>query len=96
MCTGLVTNSKVVSHPSATDLDGDEDDDRQTYIVTATEAKIWDAIVAVNGWIGDRPQGEYAADGFQKALAFPPRKPDGGAHDADEADEADADEADEE
>jgi hypothetical protein len=72
---------------SATDLVGDEDDDRETYIITATETKIWDAIVAVNGWIGDRPQGEYEADGFQKALAFAPRGPEGGAHDADEADE---------
>ena len=77
--------------PSATDTGDDEGeiDARQTFIITATESKISDAIVAVNGWIGDRPQGEYEADGFQKALAFLPRKPDGGAHD--DADEADAD-----
>ena len=45
------------------------DDDRETYIIVASEEQIGDAVVAVNDWLAVRPNGsEPDADGFQKAL----------------------------
>jgi len=64
------------------------EDARETYIINASQDQIWYAIQEVNEWIADRPHGtEMDADDFQKALAFPPRRSDGGDHDDDEPDE---------
>jgi hypothetical protein len=57
-----------------------------TYILSATQDQIWDAIVKVNEWIAERSPSDMEAidaDGFQKALAVPPPRPDGGDHDDD-------------
>jgi len=61
------------------------EDDRETFIIAASQDEIWHAIAEVNEWIAERRHGtEMDADGFQKALAIPPRGPDGGDHDDDE------------
>jgi len=58
--------------PSATDEGGDDYD--QTYIITATEEKIADAVTRVNDYLAELPQGAAtaAAHGFQSALSIPP------------------------
>lgn len=75
-----------------TDEGGDAE---QTYIITATEDKIAEAVTRVNDWLADRPQSSAtaAAHGFQRALSIPPRGPEGGEHDSfgDEDDDADED-----
>lgn len=46
------------------------DDDRETYMIVASEDQIEDAVGEVNEWLADRPNGaEPHAHGFQKALA---------------------------
>lgn len=74
----------------ATDEGGDAE---ETYIITATEDKIADAVGRVNDYLADLPQGSAtaAAHGFQRALSIPPRGPEGGQHESlsDKADDED-------
>lgn len=70
---------------SATDKGGDAE---ETYIITATEDKIAEAVTRVNDYIADLPQGAAsAAHGFERALSIPPRGPEGGGHDSFSEDE---------
>lgn len=58
------------------------DDVRETYIIVASEAQIWNAVAEVNEWLAERPNGsEPDADGFQKALAYRLCTADEGDHD---------------
>lgn len=46
------------------------DDDRETYIIVASDDQLDDASYEVNEWVSDHPIGsELDADGFQKAFA---------------------------
>lgn len=87
---GLVEELDKLTDPG-TDEGGDA---KQTYIISATEDKISEAVTRVNDYIAELPQGAAtAADGFQRALSMPPRGPEGGEHDsfADRDDEDDED-----
>jgi hypothetical protein len=75
-----------VKAPSAAEesVDGDAlathiEDDRETYIINASESQIGHAQAEVNHWIADRPHGtEFDADDFQKAFVYRRDAPEGG------------------
>ncbi|TXI56891.1 hypothetical protein [Mycolicibacter arupensis] len=53
------------------------DDDRETYLIVASDDQLDDAQYEVDQWVSNRPNGsEPDADGFQKAFAHRPRTDD--------------------
>ncbi|MCV7382399.1 hypothetical protein [Mycolicibacter longobardus] len=58
------------------------DDDRQDYLISATEEKFADAVWRVNDYLADLPHGaDHAAHGFVSALSNPLSGP-GGSHES--------------